>query len=391
MLHASTLRVIVPKFVFINRSFRTKRAKTSFTFGKHSFKMNQHGRDLGGDDVALAAIPHSRRVERDSNGRVIKLDCSMNDFGTLPPQVCTLTRLQDLDLAYCAYLTELPPEIKNLKRLQTLDISNCHCLTTLPPEIGDLTNLEELFISDCEELSSLPKEIGELKKLRVLTLGECQSLTSLPPEIRNLSSLEVVILSPGINGILDFINEGGMEGWTSLRRLSLNGRDWRLGENEYLCMFRHLPSSLVDLELPYDIDSINFFTRARFPPRIRVLGFGPYSHIVNSSNESDKQSLVDLLKRNRYLGFICSDFHNTGLCSPLAEHYLDINESGRCLVEGDHHHIPLSVWSIVLERVNQKLTRREYVKDEDHKICRRANAIYYLLHGPAFADRESLG
>jgi hypothetical protein len=133
--------------------------------------------------------------------------------------------------------------------------------------------------------------------------------------------------------------------------------------------------------------------------------------------------------RNRYLGFICSNFHETKLYSPLAEHYLDINESGRCLIEGDHpiplsvwpivlervnqkltrqrsrwsseiegsHSIPVSVWSIVLERVNQNLTQQrdgwpddDFNEDEDRNLCRRANAIYYLLHGPALAARESL-
>jgi hypothetical protein len=111
-----------------------------------------------------------------------------------------------------------------------------------------------------------------------------------------------------------------------------------------------------------------------------------FGRIMNLPNESDKQSLVDLLRRNRYLGFICSDFYRQKLYSPLAEHFLDINESGRCLIEGGGCPIPLSVWSIVLERVNQKLTQ----DDEDHKLCRRANVIYCLLHGPAFAARETL-
>jgi Leucine-rich repeat (LRR) protein len=316
------------------------------------------------DDVALAAIPHTRSVERDGQGRVIKLDCGRNDFDTLPPEVCTLTRLRELDLHFCS------------------------SLTTLPPELGDLTNLEELRMSYCSQLKRLPPEIGQLWNLRVLRLGSCPSLMSLPPEISNLSSLEHVTLPPGIN-VVEFMEQGGMEGWTSMRRFCLS-KDWQLSDNEYPRFFRHLPSWLVELQLRDNIDSVDLLSRAQLPPKLRVLLLWSFGRIMNLPNESDKQSLVDLLRRNRYLGFICSDFYRQKLYSPLAEHFLDINESGRCLIEGGGCPIPLSVWSIVLERVNQKLTRRDTQDDEDHKLCRRANVIYCLLHGPAFAARETL-
>jgi hypothetical protein len=369
-----------------NKKSNNKFLGTYFIFGKLSFKMNQGQQDSDVDDAALAAIPH-RSVEKDSHGRVIKLRCRGHDWDMVPPQVCTLTRLQELDLSHCVSLTELPPQIQNLKRLQKLDLSHCVSLTTLPPEIGDLTNLEELTSLCCRNLSSLPSEIGQLKNLRVLDLGSNndESVMSLPPEIRNLSSLEDVTFFSGIH-IVEFIEQGGMEGWTSLRRLCMYAHS--LGDNEYLRIFRHLPSWLVALRLRADIDSIDFLSRVELPSRIRELGVG-----LKSSSESDKQSFVDLLIRNRYLGFICSNFHNQQLYSPLAEHYLDINESGRCLlIEGDHP-IPLSVWPIVLERVNRKLTQRDrrINQEKDYRsLCRRANAVYYLLHGPALAARESL-
>jgi hypothetical protein len=105
--------------------------------------MNQGLQDLDVDDVlALAAIPHSL-VGIDSHGRVITIICCVETFNTLPPQVCTLTRLHELDLTYCLELTELPPQIQNLKALKKLNLSNCRSLITLPPEIGDLTTLEE--------------------------------------------------------------------------------------------------------------------------------------------------------------------------------------------------------------------------------------------------------
>jgi hypothetical protein len=269
--------------------------------------------------------------------------------------------------------------------LKKFDLSHCHFLITLPPEIGDLKNLEESIILGCE--------IGELKKLRVLRLGNCESLMSLPPEIKKLSSLQDVGLPSGIN-LVEFIEQGGMEGWTSLRSLCLSKNEGRprLSDNEYLRICHHLPSWLVVLQLDDVVDSIDLLSRVELPPRIRSLRLYECFRIFFSSNESDKQSLVDLLRRNRYLGFIGSNFHKSELYSPLAGHYLDINESGRCLIEGGHP-IPLSVWSIVLERVNQKLTRRRdlyHAEDEEHKICRRANAIYYLLHGPALAARDSL-
>ena len=53
----------------------------------------------------------------------------------------------------------------------------------------------------------------------------------------------------------------------------------------------------------------------------------------------------------------------------LAEHMLDINRSGRILFR-DKQSIPLSVWPVVLGRVNQMFA--------DHPQ-RRANAMFYML------------
>ena len=49
--------------------------------------------------------------------------------------------------------------------------------------------------------------------------------------------------------------------------------------------------------------------------------------------------------------------------------------------------IPLSVWALVLEKVNQDLNEDD---GEDSAACRRANVLYRLVQGPVFASRGSL-
>jgi hypothetical protein len=61
------------------------------------------------------------------------------------------------------------------------------------------------------------------------------------------------------------------------------------------------------------------------------------------------------------------------------------------LIEGWHPTVPLSVWSIILERVNQNFTHRHHKNDDPrdflyHNRSTGANAFYYLLHGPAIAN-----
>ena len=78
---------------------------------------------------------------------------------------------------------------------------------------------------------------------------------------------------------------------------------------------------------------------------------------------------------------------------PLVEHQLDMNRAGGFLL---HHHVdndrkvlPLSAWSLVLERTNRVLYYPPHPCPTPRR--RQANVIYHLLReGPAFGGRFAL-
>lgn len=65
-------------------------------------------------------------------------------------------------------LTRIPPEICRLTCLLQLDLS-CNKLRNLPAEIGELTTLRELLLHN-NFLRALPFEMGKLFKLQILGL-----------------------------------------------------------------------------------------------------------------------------------------------------------------------------------------------------------------------------
>lgn len=103
--------------------------------------------------------------------KVYRLDLSARPgaprLGTLPAEVGTLVRLQELSLSGQG-LTELPRELGHLRALQSLDLSG-NALVTLPEELGRLMGLKELRLSG-NRLKEFPGFIVKLPELQTLTL-----------------------------------------------------------------------------------------------------------------------------------------------------------------------------------------------------------------------------
>ena len=144
-------------------------------------------------DVRTFGISGSRRDPFPNLPSQIRFFVNLRDLRieetairSLPPEIGTLSKLENFECVRNGQLTQLPPEIGDLSRLRLL---NCYDnqLTSLPPEIGDLSQLREL---NCgfNQLTSLPPQIGRLSQLRVFSCSKNQ-LTSLPEEIANLKQL----------------------------------------------------------------------------------------------------------------------------------------------------------------------------------------------------------
>ncbi|XP_060674103.1 disease resistance protein RUN1-like isoform X2 [Ziziphus jujuba] len=127
----------------------------------------------------------------------------------VPPSICRLSGLVQLDLSYCTRLKSLPTSICHLKSLESLNMSGCEKLKMfpeilepmehltllkldesgikeLPESIENLVSLTDLCLSHCGELECLPNNLCNLRNLQRIYLNSCskfQKLPSLPPSL----------------------------------------------------------------------------------------------------------------------------------------------------------------------------------------------------------------
>jgi hypothetical protein len=106
--------------------------------------------------------------------------------------------------------------------------------------------------------------------------------------------------------------------------------------------------------------------------------------VWKNAEDADRDAILHFVRSNPELARLGEhfDFAESDLYTPLIEHYLDLNRSGKTLLSGNVSRpgIPLSVWPFVLERANQLF-------QENGR--RQANVLYHLLGGPAFRARDN--
>jgi len=107
-----------------------------------------------------------------------------------------LTNLRYLNLSGCFTglseheMLRLIDCICTLYKLEHLDLSDNGSLTTLPISIANLRKMHTLDLSDCINLSKVPTAVGEMYSLKFLILENCISLGF--PGVHQLSHSEVV-------------------------------------------------------------------------------------------------------------------------------------------------------------------------------------------------------
>ncbi|MED6143869.1 hypothetical protein PIB30_009945 [Stylosanthes scabra] len=76
------------------------------------------------------------------------VDLSSNDlFGTIPPQMFSLTELQSLNLSHNQLTGKIPKEIGNMRQLESLDLSRNQLLGEIPESLSNLSFLSYLNLS----------------------------------------------------------------------------------------------------------------------------------------------------------------------------------------------------------------------------------------------------
>jgi hypothetical protein len=311
--------------------------------------------------LSAASIPLTElrsTTATDANGRVVKLHLkSYFQLKALSPDIGRLRRLREVNISWCRNLKSLPKEIGELSELEALNIGWCDNLTSIPQEIRKLTGLQKLLLNGCNKLTTLPRDIWELPNLEFLCIHNC----------KNAKALELL--------------EEGTKQNNSIVSLELS--DNNLDHNDLAKLWDLLPKfpNLTNLNLECNAITTLVFKGSdavQKPSRLRKLSLTA-NPIVENAHEGDRVSLSRILNANRELGFFgleASNFQTSRLYSPCIRHLMDINESGRALFYDEA--IPLSVWPVVFERAD---------KTFKNSPSRRADAVFHLLHGPAFASR----
>ena len=138
----------------------------------------------------------------DSIGNLVNLKLlalSGTNISSLPNSIGTLENLKHFYLSYCK-ISSLPFCINNLAQLRTLDLSGSE-IESLPDSIGKLVNLKDLNICRTRKLSTLPAEFKNLAGLEILNFSDSGvSFQSIPTLISNLKNLRVMIIPKGVLG-----------------------------------------------------------------------------------------------------------------------------------------------------------------------------------------------
>ncbi|TQD95077.1 hypothetical protein C1H46_019345 [Malus baccata] len=110
--------------------------------------------------------------------------------------------LTKLILKDCINVVSLPPSICKLKSLEEIDLSGCFALKVVPSNIYKLTNLKKLNFFRCLELQNFPQPAGPvgLLSLEVLELG-CSGILEIPEYLICSTSLWVNLTQSQIRSI----------------------------------------------------------------------------------------------------------------------------------------------------------------------------------------------
>jgi hypothetical protein len=242
-----------------------------------------------------------------------------------------------------SYLEFIPSEIRCLNSLQRLEIGDCSRLRTIPPEIGGLKNMRRLEIRNCARLRTLPSEILCLPQLQQLFL------VRFPQE--ELRIADFLVNGCSIQDSLEILDLK----WNSLVDCD---------DLSKVCHFVSGCSRLKRLGLHFNgIASFKPFistsTREALPSRLQILDLfdNPFLYCPV---EEELEVLRTFLDTHFHL-------HDIGMAHPRhrdakVDYLLDLNRCGRSLLlEGETPTLPLSVWPIVLQRIDSILT----VDEED--------------------------
>ena len=136
--------------------------------------------------------------------------------GTIPDELWSCTKLENIDMSGNALTGELPASIAGLSALkvlqlhnnsltgaiptaypalETLDLANNIFTAGIPTELGSVTTLRSLALSGNKLGGGIPTTLQSLTNLKVLMLYDCALTGEFPSWLGNLTSLQMLDLS----------------------------------------------------------------------------------------------------------------------------------------------------------------------------------------------------
>ncbi|KAM7466042.1 hypothetical protein LguiB_013604 [Lonicera macranthoides] len=215
--------------------------------------------------------------------------------------------LEYIDLAQNEFFGTIPPQIGSLSKLVYLDLSTNNFVGIIPPKICLLTNLEVLHLVECQLNGSIPSEIGQLKSLNDLALYTNNLDGPIPTSIGNLSILAHLYLHQNkFTGNLEslaslYLDSNQLTG-TIPKELGKRGNLFEL----YLNINRltgSIPSSLVG-EIPKEFGKLKNLLRL-------VLSDNQFVGNIPREFESLTKLLYLDLSKNRLSGSIPANLLNS--------------------------------------------------------------------------------
>ncbi|XP_040987098.1 MDIS1-interacting receptor like kinase 2-like [Juglans microcarpa x Juglans regia] len=116
-------------------------------------------------------------------------------YGTIPPQISSLSKLKYLDLSFNQFSGKIPPEIGKLATLKALHLGRNNLNGSIPEEIGRLNLLTEFYLYKNHIDGYIPSSLGNLSNLVILLLYGNELSGFVPPEMGNLSNLDQLDIS----------------------------------------------------------------------------------------------------------------------------------------------------------------------------------------------------
>ncbi|KAM4080305.1 hypothetical protein ACJW30_11G004700 [Castanea mollissima] len=228
-----------------------------------------------------------------SVSKLTYLNLSGNSLsGELPLSLTKLTQLEKLDISFNQMSGPIPLQLGNLSSLVELNLGGNYFSGTIPSTLSLLTCLTHLDLHSNQINGTIPSEIYNLKNLMALHLGKLKNLVSLDLsnnmltgpllyELSRLTRLQYLILSSNkLSGRISTNLQNLLSGPLPTQLMNLHALE------QLLLSHNNLTGSIPRVAYPFELTTIDLshnLLSGEIPPQLGNLGFLRYLDLSNNN------------------------------------------------------------------------------------------------------------